>query len=400
MAKRPSRRIPKYCLHKGTGQAVVTLDGRDLYLGRHGTAKSRELYDRLISEWLAAGRKIPIQAGPGMTVTELCAAYWRHAQAHYRKRDGTATTQIHVVKQVIRDVRRVYGSMLSADFGPKALAVMRQIWIDCRHRDGGGEPTKPLARKTVNNLTSQLKLIFKWGVAQELVPASVYEGLRAVAELSAGRSGARETEPVKPVPEAHVNTVKPYVSLPVWAVIQLQLLTAARGGELLIMRAVDLDTSGKIWLYNPPLHKTLHHGKERVIFIGPQAREIIKPFLKHRAVDEYMFCPREAAAELKARKAKGTRRANQKPNPRKTDRTVGDHYTSASYRRAIERACDEAGVPRWTPHRLRHSAATFIRKEFGLEEARVILGHSHAGITELYAERDQNKAIEVISKIG
>ena len=43
-------RTPKYRLHKPTGQAVVTIDGKDRYLGKHGTAESREGYDRLIAE--------------------------------------------------------------------------------------------------------------------------------------------------------------------------------------------------------------------------------------------------------------------------------------------------------------------------------------------------------------
>ncbi len=30
-------RVPKYRLHRPTGQAVVTLNGRDTYLGKHGT---------------------------------------------------------------------------------------------------------------------------------------------------------------------------------------------------------------------------------------------------------------------------------------------------------------------------------------------------------------------------
>ena len=44
-------RTPSYRLHKPTGQAVVTLDGRDLYLGRHGSPESRTEYDRLVTEW-------------------------------------------------------------------------------------------------------------------------------------------------------------------------------------------------------------------------------------------------------------------------------------------------------------------------------------------------------------
>ena len=39
MPVRP-RKIPSYRLHKPTGQAVVRLDGRDYYLGRHGSDSS------------------------------------------------------------------------------------------------------------------------------------------------------------------------------------------------------------------------------------------------------------------------------------------------------------------------------------------------------------------------
>jgi integrase len=49
---------------------------------------------------------------------------------------------------------------------------------------------------------------------------------------------------------------------------------------------------------------------------------------------------------------------------------------------------------------LRHNAATFLRKEFGLETARIILGHRSSAITEVYAEQDQQKAMEAIVQVG
>ena len=49
----------------------------------------------------------------------------------------------------------------------------------------------------------------------------------------------------------------------------------------------------------------------------------------------------------------------------------------------------------WTPHRLRHNAATRVRRDFGLEAAQVILGHARADVTQLYAETDRSRAIEV-----
>jgi len=57
-------------------------------------------------------------------------------------------------------------------------------------------------------------------------------------------------------------------------------------------------------------------------------------------------------------------------------------------------------VPRWGAHRLRHNAATYLRKEFGLDVARVILGHSSPAVTEVYAEVDREKALKVMEQVG
>ena len=55
---------------------------------------------------------------------------------------------------------------------------------------------------------------------------------------------------------------------------------------------------------------------------------------------------------------------------------------------------------RWSPNRLRHSAATHLRKQFGIEAARVVLGHSSAGVTEIYAEQDLQRAAEIMGRVG
>ena len=62
MPSTPRCRPPSYRRHS-TGQAVVRLNGKDFYLGLHGTPESRETYDRRIAEWYASGRRITTDPG-------------------------------------------------------------------------------------------------------------------------------------------------------------------------------------------------------------------------------------------------------------------------------------------------------------------------------------------------
>ena len=85
----PAKRIkaPSYRRHKASGQAVVTLDGKDFYLGPHGTKASHTEYDRVVAEWLANGRQLPRSGGgpTDVTINELVAAYWQFARGYYVK---------------------------------------------------------------------------------------------------------------------------------------------------------------------------------------------------------------------------------------------------------------------------------------------------------------------------
>ncbi len=390
-------RIPSYRCHKPSGRAVVTLNGTDHYLGPYESAISKAEYDRLIGEWLANGRRLslPDNECQASTINEVIAAFWSHAQGYYRRSDGTPTSEQGNLKQILKHLARLYGHTSAQDFGPVSLKALRQHLIDVGR-----------CRTSINRDIGRVKQVFRWAVAQEMIPAYIYHGLQTVSGLKRGRSNAKESAPVSPVAQAHIDAVLPHLSRQLKAVVRLQLLTGARPGEILAIRPVDIDVTGRIWTYTPPQHKTEHHGHRRTIYLGPRAQAVVEPFLAKRSVDSYLFCPAEAEAERSSRRH--TRRitplscgnrpgTNRKRNPK---REPGQCYTTSSYRRAIHRACDAAGVPRWHPHRLRHSAATELRKEFGIEAARIILGHRSAAITEVYAELDRNKAIEIMEAVG
>ncbi len=52
-----------------------------------------------------------------------------------------------------------------------------------------------------------------------------------------------------------------------------------RPGEVCALRPVDIDRSGDVWEYKPLGHKTEHHDRSRMIYIGPQAQAVLTPFL-------------------------------------------------------------------------------------------------------------------------
>jgi integrase len=100
-------------------------------------------------------------------------------------------------------------------------------------------------------------------------------------------------------------------------------------------------------------------------------------------------------------------RRKSKVQPSQVDRSIdnpkvkpGAVYNVDAYRRAITRACEGAGIKHWHPNQLRHLAATNLRREFGLEVARAVLGHSTVAMTEVYAEMDAAKAREAMAKRG
>jgi integrase len=381
-----SKKVPSYRLHKASGQAVVTLNGRDIYLGKFGTRASKSEYDRITGEWLSAGRQA---AGDSdLSIAELCAAFLKHATETYRKHDAP-TSEVGNVKNALQPVIDTYGDAPARSFGPLALQAIRQKFV-----------AAGLARKSVNDQTRRITRMFRWAAANQMVPAEIHTALTKVAGLSKGRSLARETAPIGPVAEPYVDAVKPHVSRQVWAMIELQRCTGMRPGEVCQMRTCDLDMSGKVWLYVPASHKTEHHGRGRTIYIGPRAQAVLAPWLR-TVLEDYLFQPREVMDEFHAaRRAARTCRKAAPKRERKPGKRPGEKYPTCNYRRAITDACEKAGIPPWAPNRLRHNAATMLRKEFGLDAARVILGHTSPKTTEIYAEIDQKKAMAIMSKIG
>ncbi len=417
---RLSKAVPSYRKHRATGQAIVTLNGRDFYLGPHGTKVSKAEYDRIIGEWLQQGRQIQPARGSGsLSVVELIVSYMHFVRGYYRK-DGRPTSEVESIRLSLKPVKELYGRQPCDEFGPTALKVVRQAMVN----DG-------LARKLVNQRVGRIKRMFKWGAGAELIPASIPQSLSMVEGLKRGRTEAHETAPVRPVEDQVVEATLPHLPEVVADMVRLQRLTGMRPAEVCAIRPMDVDRSEDVWSFRPESHKTQHHGKDRLIHIGPQAQAIMLRYLVRDATD-YCFRPCDSEAKrLAARHAarKTPLSCGNKPGTNrksKPKRKAGDGYCVNAYRRAIYRGCDLAfphpelsalkesqlsktqlaelrrwqAEHHWAPNQLRHSAATEIRRKFGLEAAQVTLGHSKADVTQVYAERDNALAASVARQIG
>ena len=397
MSRHSSNFIPKYRKHRASGQAIVTLCGVDHYLGPHGTQVSRRQYDRLVAEWLESGRSLLPTQGDEITVVELCARYWKFAKGYYVK-DGRCTKVAPAIKIAIKYVNAWYGKEQVNDFGPLALKAVRQRMVD----DG-------LSRCYINDHTARIVRMFKWAVGEQLVSPDVQQALALVPGLLRGRTKARETAPVLPVEEATIEATLPHLPATVADMVRFQRLTGCRPAEVCIVRPCDLDRSSDVWTYRPSRHKTERHGRDRTIFVGPKAQAILLRYLV-RDAETHCFCPADSEVSRRAEvhaSRKTPLSCGNKPGSKQKKRgkrrpmlQPGNHYTTDSYRSAITRVCEKHGIEKWSPNRLRHSAATEIRKEFGLEAAQVILGHSSADVSQIYAERDLAKGAEVARRIG
>ncbi|MCA9304889.1 MAG: site-specific integrase [Phycisphaerales bacterium] len=380
-------RIPAYTLHKPSGTARVRIGGEYHSLGRYGTPESRAKYEALVEAWRARGCptfRVPQEP----CVSSIILGYWKHLNTH-RKLENLWSERM-----ALRTIRVAHGLDRASSFGPKR---MRELMAVMAH--------KGWCRSTVNHRASIIRAMFCWAASEELIDAGVWHALQSVRGLRRGEHGVKESEGVGPVATSIVDLTLAHLTKTVAAMVRVQLLTGARPGEICAMTTGQIDTSGDVWRYRLVNHKTAHHGKTRSIDIGPMAQVVLKPFLK-ADLSAPIFSPAESEEqrlealhkERKTRLSCGNKPgSNRKRKPKKKP---GDRYTTGSYRRAIERACDRAGVPRWSPNQLRHTRATQIRHRYGLEAAGAVLGHSKVETTQVYAERDAALARQVALESG
>ena len=344
-------------------------------------------------------------------IASLAAAFIAYVNKYYADEHGNPTKEVKDIRYSLTPLTNLFAALPVNEFGPLKLIEVRDSMIGLN-----------LSRNLINQRVGRIKRMFKWAVSRQLVSPIIYQGLITVEGLKRGRCAARETEKRRPVEERHVYAILPYTTPVVAAMVELQLLTGMRPGELVIMRPCDIDRSDKVWHYTPAHHKTQYRGDERIISIGPRGQELLRPFLL-RPAEAYCFSPAESERQRREKMSMERKTplsygnvpgSNVKEDPKCKP---GNEYDSMSYGKAVRHAITAANkaiketakekgveqpelIPVWTPYQLRHTAATKVRREMGYETAGATLGHTNMSATAIYAERNQGLADEAARRLG
>lgn len=373
MLKKRLPRVPKLCQRRdGRYYTTDPHERKQIYFNSNDPLGEyedwRKKYLRRIKEVMAETAAEPprVVAGLHLTIARLCELYLDHARAWYVKA-GQQTSQIAVISMLLRRLNDLFGERQADSLRVADVELLQQRMID----DG-------LSRRTCNQLLHILRNICKWAVQKEVMSGETLGRVLVVPTLRKGRTQAKERKPVRAVPLEAVEKTLPHLPAVYQAMVQLQLYSAMRPGEVQALSADQIDQSDATWEYVPERYKTEHHHegdddpRRRRIFFGPQARSILSPLL-------------DACTDP-------SRPLFRRPN--------GKPMTDDAYYYAIGKACEKAGIPRWAPNQLRHRMATAIREKFGREAAQDYLGHENPQTTLLYAERSHSNARRIAEDMG
>ena len=324
------KQLPKYCLHKGSGQAYCRIAGDMHYLGKYGSDASRREYDRIMGEFIANGRQA-YRHPDEILISHLIVRYLDHVETELSLSESRKKN----ISIALRVLNELYGNQPVAAFGASALKSTRKQWIE-----------KGLGMVTINNYVNIIKQVFDWGGEEEIIPADIANSVKLVKPLKSGHTSAVEYDDIKPVSDENVEKTLPYLNQQYQDMIIVQRRISGRPQDVLNIRPCDIDRSGDLWVYCPFTYKTKKKDAAknvcRKLFIGPRAQAILLPYLE---------------------------RCKENPEQFIFVRKSGKQYSTNQYGDAIAYACKKAGIPHWSPNQLRHAGGTEVRSKYGLDEA-------------------------------
>lgn len=383
---RPKKDLPSYLKHAPSGSARCVWEGKTVYLGKYGSPESYAEYQKILALFLATG-SITYKRDR-FNILQAVQSFLDLIDREYPATSGEPRN----IRIGLTDLVSKFGPLPINEFRPIDFSYIIQGWID-----------RGLSKSTIVKYHWYLLRLFKHAAKLELCDLEVYQKLQTVETVRKRRSQAREPDPIKPVTREQIEKVLPFLNVQIRGLVELQWLTGMRPGEACRIQWNEIDQAREVWLYRPEKHKKKHRGKGRTIGIGPRGQAVLRAF-EDRPKDQPIFSPREAMASYQAERALKRVTPLPKQQAEKVEKVPkkqpGEGYSVSGYSHAILKACRKAGVEPWSPNQIRHSFASEIRKQIGIEHAQVALGHDHLKTTEIYAEVDLEKVVEVAKKLG
>ncbi|MES2208569.1 MAG: tyrosine-type recombinase/integrase [Chloroflexota bacterium] len=326
------RPVPKLRRHEATGRAFARwrAGGRDhtQYFGAWGSDEARTGYRQFAAGWDADGAPAA-SSGGSLIVAELVTRREEWAHREYRKA-GRLTSEYHCQRAALAVLLDLYGETDAAGFDPARFRAVRSEMV-----------AKGWARRTCNHHAARVVAAFKWAAGEGWLPAAVPDALRHVGGLKRGKTTAPDHPKRKPVPDADLAATLPHLSpfpdRAAWlgAMVRVQRRAGMRPADICAIRPRDIDRSGDVWVYTvrDEANKNAHRDRPLRYYLGPLSQADLSPYLAGPA-DRPAF-----------------------------------RITANGYGNAVRKGSKRAGVTPWTPHQLRHAAATDAAREAGTIEA-------------------------------
>ena len=183
----------------------------------------------------------------------------------------------------------------------------------------------------------------------------------------------------------------------------------------------QIDCSDDIWVYFVDSHKTKHHGKVRIVPLNKSCQSFLERY-RDTPPDDIIFSPKRTMREKAERQARERKTRVQPSQLRRKvykqvrgENLVNESYSKYSYRTCVQRGVERYNkaeekaakeenrtpvlLPMWTPYQLRHTNASHVANVLSIEEARKLLGHSNAAVTQLYVHENVQTLKEIARKM-
>jgi integrase len=277
-----------------------------------------------------------------------------------RKRPDAAAALLGYVEAQGQGKRKPVPTLISELGKLKARDITRRQLI--AFLDSIVERGAPVAANRVHALLAQM---FTWAAAKDLIPASPMAGVERPGGEERPRQRVLTAQEVKAfwtkLPAANMAELTRLG-------LRLLLVTAQRRGELTFAKWSHFDLGGKSWTIPVELLKTSHARRAapepHVVPLSPLALELLRDLHKLTGEGEYVL-------------------------PARADKRKGRSYSERVLSRAVRENADHFGIPHFTPHDLRRTAASFMTK---LKVPRLhvekVLNHSTGDIAEVYDRHD------------